>query len=458
MSRASALGPAAFFARRILGLRRPAFGASHAFGASSAHEGADDAPGRRYLRGAVFGVALSLVPLVVVLVVADGMIEGITARYIEAGTYHLQAQSFVSPDPEAMSEAVRALRASGAVKAAFAERQSYGVALFGSRTAGLALRAVEPDFLSDPGTAAYLKASSGEARLEKSNEILLGEALAKDLGAKVGDAVSVVTTRSSSFAGDSSLVPKVSVFRVRGIVSAGYRQLDALWAFIPLKAGDRLFAAGNSRSIVGIKVADPYGDLERERTAVQSALSIDWGVLTWPEVERNVFKSFSTTRALLLLVMALAVAVAAINVSSALVMLVLERRRDIAILKSAGASPGFIGRVFLLAGLGIGGLGTILGIAAGSLVAWRINDLISLIEKAANLFARLGSALSGAASPPAAIKLLDPAYYIESIPVHLRPGELALVAAACLLLCLAASLVPARRASRLPPMEIFRKT
>ena len=139
-------------------------------------------------------------------------------------------------------------------------------------------------------------------------------------------------------------------------------------------------------------------------------------------------------------------------------MLVLERRRDIAILKSEGASPAFISQVFLFAGMGVGGLGTIFGIGIGSLIAWRINDLIGGIEVIVNAAARLWASLSGSGAPKAAIRLLDPAYYIERIPVHFHPSELAVVAAASMALCLVASLIPATRASRLPPLEIFRKT
>lgn len=440
-------GPALFFARRILGLRGPGKG-----------RGAlpEDSPGRRYLRGAIVGVALSIVPLVLVLVVADGMIEGITARYIEVGTYHLQAQPLVVVDRPALEAAASSLRSSPGISA-FPEFQGYGVAISGSRTAGVAVRAVDPSFLEDEGTKAYLKVKSGEMRLESTNQILLGEPLAKQLGAKVGDAVSIVTSRPA-FGGGTSFAPKVSVFRVRGIVSAGYRELDALWAFVSLRAGAKIFWAGSSRAIVGIKVDKPFGNLEGTRAFARSALSSDWSVVAWPEAERNVYKSFSTTRALLLLVMALAVAVAAINVGSALVMLVLERRRDIAILKSAGASPGFIGRIFVLTGVAIGGTGTLIGICVGSLLAWRINDLIAGIERFVNGAARLWSAAAGGAGQHAAIRLLDPAYYLERIPVSIQPAELAAVAAASLVLCLLASLVPAGRASRLPPLDIFRKT
>lgn len=433
-------GPAIFFAGRILGLER--------------RTRAEDAAARRYLRGAVVGVALSIVPLVVVLIVADGMIQGITARYIETGTYHLQAQALAVVDQETLEAASAAIREHAGIKA-FPEMQSYGVAIAGTRTTGVAIRAVDPAFLEDPGTAAYLRVSDGVMRLESTNQILLGEPLAKTLGVKAGQIITVVTERPGYGA---SYIPKVSAFRVRGIVSAGYRELDALWAFISLRAGSRIFWPGESREIIGIKVEKPFGDLEPYRAVVRSALSADWDVVTWPEAERNVFRSFATTRALLLLVMALAVGVAAINVASALVMLVLERRRDIAILKSSGASPSLVRRIFVLTGLAIGAAGTAIGVGIGTLLAWRINDIVSGLQFVVNAAPRLWAAVSGAAAPYTEIRLLDPAYYLERIPVNIHPAELAAVAGACLLLCFLASLIPAGRASRFPPLEIFRKT
>jgi lipoprotein-releasing system permease protein len=446
-------GPAIFFARRILGLRTRARDS----GSLPRRPRSEDEAGKRYLRGALLGVALSIVPLVVVLVVADGMIQGITARYIEVGTYHLQAQPIFVADQKTLEEAVASLRAIGGLSV-FPELQGYGVAIADSRTAGVAIRAVDPSFLKDPGTAEYLKATAGEMSLDSTNQILLGESLAKELGAKVGDVVSIATASPTNDGGAASLVPKLSIFRVRGIVSAGYRELDALWAFVSLRAGSKLFRSEGSRALVGIKVEKPFGDIEAQRSSIRATLSPDWTVLTWPEAERNVYKSFSTTRALLLLVMALTVAVAAINVSSALVMLVLERRRDIAILKSAGASPTLIGRIFLLTGLAIGGAGSLVGIGIGSLLAWRINDLIAIIEGIANAALRVWAALSGATPPNTPLRLLDPAYYLQRIPVHIQLGELVAVAATSLALCLLASIIPARRASRLPPLEIFRKT
>jgi lipoprotein-releasing system permease protein len=433
-------GPAFFIGRRMLaGRRLPA----------------DELPGRRYIRGAVAGVALSLVPLVVVLVVADGMIQGITARYIETSTYHIQAHPFQRETSASLFERAASLAREPTIIGAFPEMQGPAMALAGSKSAGAAIRAIDPVFLADPGVGRYLKAVRGELALSSANDVLLGEALARNLGVEVGQSISLVTARLTGSDG-SGFSPKVSVFRVRGIVTAGYRDLDALWAFVSLKAGGRILSPETSISLIGVKVSTPFGDLSTAMVALSKALPPDWSTIAWPDAEKNIWESFATTRALLLLIMVLVVAVAAINVGSALVMLVLERRKDIAILKSQGASSPFLGFVFVFAGLVIGGMGTLIGLSIGSVVAWRVNDIIAVAEILVNLFTRIGARLSG--SPVSAgIRLLDPAYYLEHIPIRLDFSELAFVAGLSLALCLVASLLAARRASRLPPLEILRK-
>lgn len=435
------LGPALLLARRALSGRRRENGR----------------PGRRYLRGAMAGVALSLVPLVVVLVVSDGMIQGITARYIETGTYHLQATPFFAGSATALERSAASLRSSMDIRAAFPEMEGPAVVLEGGKTAGALLRAVDPGFLTDPGTAAYLRLVDGVLQLRGANDILLGESLAKTLHARVGDLVTLVTAREMPEGEAQRFSPKVAPFRVRGIVSAGYRELDALWAFVGLGAGERMLSPGSSRIFIGIKVARPFKDLAAPIASVETLLGPEWSVSGWPQIEVNLFKSFQTTRALLLLVMAVAVAVAAINVGSALIMLVLERRRDIAILKSAGASSPSIGMVFLLAGLATGAAGTVIGLGIGMALSWRVNDLIAGIEALVNGLDRLGAWLAGEPMPPH-LRLLDPAYYLERIPVHFHVPELLAVALVSLFVCALASLLPARRAARLPPLEIFRKT
>jgi len=428
--------------------------------------------GRNYLRGAVLGVALSLVPLVVVMVVADGMIEGITARYIEMGTYHIQAMPLIRLSQSALSETAATLGTGNTfITAAYAEIQGAAVALGRGSTSGVFLRAVEPRFFADPGLRSYLRTDFGKAELENSDDIVLGEALASNLGVLPGDLINIATARSPESTDVIGFSPKLSTFRIKGIVSSGYRELDSLWAFIPIKTGSRILAPESSRSFIGIKTLDAFGRLEREREKVITEIDSssqnkgkvgisgfpEWSVSLWSEVEANLFKSFSTTRALLLLIMALAVTIAAINVGSALIMLVLERRRDIAILKSSGASPSNLGLVFVIAGLLTGSIGTILGLGLGSLIAWKINEVIAGIEAVVNVVSFLTASINGNFQFEA-IKILDPGYYLEHIPVIIDPVKIAALAILSLLLCFLASLIPARRAAKLAPLEILRKS
>ncbi len=426
--------------------------------------------GQRYLLGAVLGVALSLVPLVVVLVVSDGMIEGITARYIETGTYHLQASftgSGAAPeDPDQKQRTLETLRSLPGIVSVIPETQGPGIALAGGNTANALIRSVGKEFFSDPGVKTYLETVSGSTGDMRGRDAVLGEALARGLGLKTGDSFSLMTAKS--YASENNvpeLVPKLSFFRVKGIVSAGYRELDSLWLFVNEDSGAKILAPETARFMVGIKVHDPYSSridsmrarIESELKAQDSRGGSSWYVRTWPEIEQSLFKSFSTTRALLVLIMAIAVAVAAVNVGSALSMLIVERRQDIAVLKATGASPVFIGLVFLYAGVFTGGIGTIAGLAAGSLLAWRINDIIGLLERMVNIFSGLIAGLSGAPIPASGFRLLDPSFYLSSIPVNFRPGAIALIAALALILCAAVSLLPARKAARLSPLEIVRK-
>jgi lipoprotein-releasing system permease protein len=423
------------FSRRILGGRRRGGG-----------EG-----GRNYLRGAVAGVALSLVPLMLVMVVANGMIQGITARYMETSSYHLRATPLFGADLPELAAAAVAYSAETGVLGAWPEIQGPAIAVARGKSSGALFRAIDASLLEDPGFARFLEVPAGEARLTARNDILLGEALAKSLDAGPGDIVSLVTQR-----GGADSLPRVSPFRVRAIVSSGYRELDALWAFVPLEAGARLAVPGSSRSFVGLKVEDPFASLDPFASRLAS-LEPEWRVQTWAEIEQNLFRSFTTTRALLLLVMALAVAVAAINVGSALVMLVLERRRELAVLRATGVPPSVIALIFLFAGLATGGAGTLLGLGIGSFLAWRVNDLIALLEGGANILSRIPALISGQPLPPQ-FRLLDPGYYLERIPVRLDPGSILTIGGLSLCLCLAASILPALRAARLPPLELIRKT
>lgn len=417
---------------------------------------------RKTLRGAVLSVAVSMIPLVVTLVVSDGMINGITSRYIELSTYHVQCVPYLAQDENSIAGALESIRAIPGIEGAWAETQSVGIAFARGVRSGAIVRAVDPGFLRDPGTRKYLTVKEGQGELEGPNDVLLGSELARDLGVAPGDVVNLISVRSRN--GDS-ILPRVSVFRVRGIVSSGYRDLDSRWFLVQRAYAGRYMAPKASRIMIGVKTHDPHASLSGVLETIEAALPEGWGVYPWQAAEKNLYESFRTTRYLLLVIMALTVAVAAVNISSALVTLVMERSREIAILKGIGASSRDVGRVFITGGLILGFSGSTLGIALGTLVSVHINGLIAALEKIAGVLYELllrlaapfgdeGSSALAAAKP---IHILNPDYYLEHIPVTLDLWALATILAFSLFLSYLASLLPARKAASLSPLQILRR-
>jgi lipoprotein-releasing system permease protein len=407
--------------------------------------------GGRYLRGAALGIALSLVPIVVTLVVADGMIQGITDRFLELGSYHLEIFD-QRPGGEPATEA-SAVRKLPGVSGAFVERQGLGILVGKGGKSGATVRAVAPDFLSDPGTARYLRSLDGVARLEGPSDALVGEELARKTGAKVGDTVRLMTARTTM---DGRTVPKVSSFVVRGIVSSGYRELDSLWFFVPYEAGKLALAPEASRSFIGVKIDDPYRSAETRALDLQRALPAGFDVYTWYELQESQYRSYQSTRQLLLFIMALIVLVAAVNVASATTMLAVERRRDLAILKSFGAHPRDGERVLLLGALFTGLAGSVAGLSVGLLIAVNVNGLIGGAETILGWATRLVSFFSGSGKIDTP-RLLDPGYYLETIPIAVDWAALAVIAAGATACSALAAWVPAARAGRIAPLEILRK-
>ncbi|PKL09621.1 MAG: ABC transporter permease [Spirochaetae bacterium HGW-Spirochaetae-7] len=430
-------------------------GAPIAFVAARFFVGRRDAAGKRdqarkALVGAVLSVALSLVPLITVMQVADGMIQGISSRYVELGTYHAQAIPYASAD---LTGARDAARNSPGVSGAWLETQSVGVAFANGSSEGAAIRGVEPGFIADEATLAYLRVEGGVAALDRPFDALVGSAMAAKLGLAPGDPVNLITVRRSQ---DGAMAPRVTMLTVRGIVSAGYRDLDAQWLFMRQDTAARVLPRENTRSFVGIKAADPFGHPAAARDAVSGRLPAGFTVYAWRDVERNLFESLASTRTMLLLIMALTVAVAAVNVSSALTTLVLERGHEIAVLKSLGADSSDLARIFSLGGAAIGGMGAVIGSAGGLLASLRINEVLAFIERTANGARSIAAALSGGPAP-SMWKVLDPAYYLPFIPVDVPFVEIVVVVAATVGLSYLAATGPANRAAALSPLEAFRK-
>jgi lipoprotein-releasing system permease protein len=396
--------------------------------------------GGRYLRGAAAGIALSLVPIIVTLIVADGMIRGITDRFIELGTGHLQIYDF---SEAGMLEAhIPLLGKIEGFKGVWRERQGLGVVIGPRGKRGATIRAVDSSFWQE---GKFLVSLEGRSFPADAGELTLGQSLAEEIGAKAGDTVRLMTVRDI----EGRPVPRMTAFTVAGIVSSGYRELDALWCITTVEGGERALGNDAGRPHLLVKIEDPYHDADRFAIALQRMLGPASSVYTWEDLQRAQYNSYESTRQLLLFIMALIVVVAAVNVSSATSMLVIERQRDIAVLKASGASPRGAGAVFIMGGLLTGLCGTVLGTGAGLLLGININGLIHGLEALLSFFSGLFRG--------GEVKILDPGYYLENIPVIVDWAAVFLIGFFTVLCSVIASWIPAYRAGKLKPLELFRK-
>jgi lipoprotein-releasing system permease protein len=400
--------------------------------------------GGRYLRGAAGGIALSLIPIIVTLMVADGMIRGITDRYLELGTAHIQIYDYMTF--QGIEDVPSRLEDLPGLRGAWLERQGLGVLAGKKGRTGATIRATESSFWEDPGGSRFLKTISGSAKPEGPRDVILGEALAENLGASVGDTLRIMTVRSSD---SGAVIPRLFPFTIRGVVSSGYRELDSLWCIVDYEAGKRILAPEFSSSYLMVKIDEPYRLAEAAARAMHEKLGGGYGIYTWKELQRSQYSSYESTRQLLLFIMALIVIVAAVNVSSATYMLAIERQRDIAALKAFGASPGGIKQTFIWAAFLTGLTGGAAGIALGLLIGSSINPLIHGLEKALGFFSGLFS--SGE------VKILDPGYYLENIPLVIDWKAVCVIGAGVVLASMLASWLPSRRAGALPPIELLRR-
>ena len=282
--------------------------------------------------------------------------------------------------------------------------------------------------------------------------------MARSLGAGVGDTVKILTTRPGLRYG---FVPRLSTATVTGIFTTGYQELDRLWGYIPLATGLRILAPESSQDFLGVKLEEPFARLPRQVARLEPLLAPTDRIYTWYELEMSNYRSFQTTRALLLFIMAMIVAVAAVNISSSLIMVVLEKRVEIGVLKAMGASPSTVSASLVICGFLAGLAGALIGTSLGLFLAVNINELIHGAEVLLNLVVGAGAALLRPLlplQPPAEpLRIFNAAFYLESIPIRIRLPEVLLSAGLTVLLATLAAWFPARRAGRIRPLEVIRR-
>ena len=413
---------------------------------------------RKSLFGAVLCIGLSIVPLVVVTSVTNGMIDGMTERIIGLSTSHIQA--YVAPNiskvktVEAFTKYASEAAGVRGVVAAYPEVEISALAAGKNGRSGIEIRAIEPDiFVRNKSFAKLFEVCEGELGdfISAGGEKLaiIGQKLSKDMDLHAGDTIRIITTRSVG-ENNERIVPKLTSFKIAAVVSSGYQELDQFWVFIPLESAYSSLSMESANYNIMIETQDAFSP---ELVAIQKRLADNFGryanVYRWDQIHTAEFENFSSTKVMLVFVMMLIVLVATVNISSAIVMLVMERQKEIAILKSIGAKPRGITFAFLLAALSCGAGGLVIGLPVGILLTIFSNQLVHGLERLVNWFSTMGGG--------GEVHLMDPAYYLSEIPVEIPVNQVILIAVAVLLLSVLVSYLPSRKAGREKPLDILRK-
>jgi lipoprotein-releasing system permease protein len=284
--------------------------------------------------------------------------------------------------------------------------------------------------------ARFVREGSISALGEQRFMIVLGETLADNLGVVVGDKVNLYSLNISI--NPIAPLPTQRQFTVAGIYKIGTLELDSAMAIITLQDAQALYRFGNSFSGLRLTSLDVLA-VNQMRARLSRELPSGFYVETWTQIFGNIYENIKLSRTIVGFLLWLLVAVAAFNLVVSLIMIVRDKRGDIAILRTMGASPGTIGRIFMTQGLIVGLMGTVIGVSFGILFSLTIGDIAAFIEQA------LGVTLLSA-----------DVYPVDFLPSELRLSDIFVVSVGVLVLCLFATIYPAWRAARVQPAEALR--
>ena len=383
----------------------------------------------------MLGIALGVTALITVLSVMNGFEKELRDRILGMAS-HATVTTYAGSLADWQS-LILLLEDQPSILAMAPYVQGESMLSKGTRVSGALIRGVLPEMeggVSD--VVSHIKGGDLSKLVEGEYGIILGSELAVALGAGLGDLVTVVSPQVTI--GPTGILPRLRRFTVVGIFEVGMYEYDRGVALVHIKDAARLFKLDDNVTGVRLKLEDIYDapGLAR-RLSVQ--LQGDYRIEDWTRQHANFFRAVKTEKRVMFIILTLIIAVAAFNIVSTLIMVVTDKRSDIAILRTLGISPGSIMTIFIIQGVVIGVLGTALGVAGGVGLALNVETIVPAIENLFNVEF-----------------LAADVYYISNVPSELHWKDVWVMASMAMGLCLLATLYPAWRAARTHPAEALR--
>jgi len=383
----------------------------------------------------MLGIAIAVAVLIIVLSVVNGFERELKDRLLLMSA-HAVIEDPREGLPDWQAKVVGAV-ANPRVRAAAPFIDGQALIVHGEKLSGIQLRGIDPALEDDVSGVSDVVTSGSLSSLEdRKFSIVLGEELAKVLRADIGDTVSIIL--AEGIVTPAGVIPRTRRFAVSGIYRVGMYEFDRRLAFIHLADAQRLYRKGDTVSGIRLAVNDIYN-----ASAIVREVALDMGdpvlVSDWTRSHVNFFRSIQITKSILFVILLLVVAVAAFNIVSTLVMVVKDKQSDIAILRTVGANPSTILKIFMTQGSIIGVVGTLAGIALGVAFTLNLETIVSFMESAFG------------------IKFLAAdVYFISDLPADLRLADVTRIGAIALALALVSTIYPAWRGARTMPAEALR--
>ena len=386
----------------------------------------------------LIGVCVGVAALIVILSVMNGFESELRDRLLSlSAPVRVVAGAAVEPAPAAWQDTARRIAAVPGVLDVSRYAELQALAVRQPEMVPILLRGIQPEA---PASRADLGAALARGgRLEDltpgSAHVIVGAIIAQRLGLAAGDSLTVLVPTVGP---DGAPAPKLREFTVSGIFEVGLQDHDGTLVFAHLEDVRGLGPPGSASEGLRVRVRNVLAAPE-VAARVRSLLPPGFAVSDWTQDNANYFRAIRIEKTMMSLILLLIVAVAAFNIVAMLVMVVTDKRTDIAILRTFGASPRRVMGVFITQGLVIGWLGVALGIMLGLLLALNVDTIVPFLEQ--NL----------------RFRVMDPdVYYITAIPSEVHWGNVLGIAVAALLLTALATLYPALRAARTAPAEALR--
>ncbi|WP_431858825.1 lipoprotein-releasing ABC transporter permease subunit [Azospirillum sp.] len=382
----------------------------------------------------LLGIGLGVATLIIVMAVMNGFRAELLGRVLGLNG-HLNIYS-AAPGPltdfDALADRVRQVPGVTNVTPTV---EGQALVTVRGMASGAVVRGVRPeDFRVRPTLSKHILRGTADAFGE--DNVAIGIRMAQRLGLSVGDQITLIAPQGNATA--FGTVPRMRGYNIGAIFDVGMFEYDNSFIFMPLEQAQLFFRTGDAVTSLEVFVADPV-QIRAQRAALQPAVAGIGRVVDWQQSNASFFTALQVERNVMFLILSLIIMVAAFNIISSLIMLVKDKGRDIAILRTMGATRGMIMRIFFLSGASVGVMGTVGGLILGVVFCQNIESIRQFIQM-----------LSGT-------ELFSPEiYFLSQLPAKIDWGEVAQVTGMALGLSFAATVYPSWRAARLDPVEALR--